>query len=101
MPLTLGLPPRGLRCLHTQRVVLVHVCSVAKQCRERWHHHLCPGISKAPWSKEEDDIIIELQATIGNKWAEMARSVRALSRVLVVRAASCCGCALACVVLIV
>lgn len=25
----------------------------AKQCRERWCHHLCPGIKKEPWTIEE------------------------------------------------
>ena len=24
-----------------------------KQCRERWHNHLNPSISKAPWTSEE------------------------------------------------
>jgi hypothetical protein len=62
--------------LYRARVCFACHFRVAKQCRERWHHHLCPGISKAPWTKHEDDTIIELQATIGNKWAEMARMVR-------------------------
>lgn len=48
---------------------------VAKQCRERWHHHLCPGINKTPFSEEEDAAIIRLQATIGNKWADMVREI--------------------------
>lgn len=48
---------------------------VAKQCRERWHHHLCPGIKKGPWDPEEDLQIIHLQATMGNRWAEMAKMI--------------------------
>ncbi len=45
----------------------------AKQCRERWCHHLCPGIVKGPWTKEEDKIIIDSHANLGNKWAEIAK----------------------------
>lgn len=46
---------------------------VAKQCRERWHHHLCPGIKKTAWEAYEDQIIVDTQARVGNRWAEMAK----------------------------
>lgn len=46
---------------------------VAKQCRERWHHHLCPGIKKTAWEVWEDQIIVDTQARVGNRWAEMAK----------------------------
>lgn len=46
---------------------------VAKQCRERWHHHLCPGIKKTAWEAWEDQIIVDTQARVGNRWAEMAK----------------------------
>jgi hypothetical protein len=45
----------------------------AKQCRERWHNHLDPSIQKGPWSLEEDQILAEKQAVLGNTWAEIAR----------------------------
>jgi hypothetical protein len=44
----------------------------AKQCRERWHNHLDPNISKAPWTAEEDETIINMQSVHGNQWAEIA-----------------------------
>ena len=44
-----------------------------KQCRERFHNHLDPNITKCPWTKEEEDIIITMQAKMGNKWAEIAK----------------------------
>ena len=49
---------------------------IGKQCRERWHNHLNPNISKAPWSEEEDRIILRNQRDgppgTGNRWAEIA-----------------------------
>ena len=30
-----------------------------KQCRERWHNHLDPNIRKDPWTKEEDDLLMQ------------------------------------------
>ena len=46
---------------------------LGKQCRERWHNHLNPGISKEPWTVEEDRIIIDEHNGKGNKWAEIAK----------------------------
>eukprot|EP00946_MAST-07B_sp_MAST-7B-sp1_P001967 g1967.t1 len=45
----------------------------AKQCRERWHNQLNPTVVKAPWLKEEDRVILEMQARIGNRWAAIAK----------------------------
>ncbi|KAG1708923.1 hypothetical protein DVH05_022555 [Phytophthora capsici] len=42
-----------------------------KQCRERWHNQLNPSIKKTPWTKEEDAIIIAMQAQLGNSWAKI------------------------------
>jgi hypothetical protein len=39
----------------------------------RWHNHLHPGINKAPWTEQEDRIIQDLHARMGNKWAEIAK----------------------------
>ncbi|CAD6571796.1 MAG: hypothetical protein CYPHOPRED_004583 [Cyphobasidiales sp. Tagirdzhanova-0007] len=44
-----------------------------KQCRERWHNHLDPSISKAAFSPEEDETIFFLYAKWGSKWAEIAK----------------------------
>ena len=43
-----------------------------KQCRERWHNHLSPGVSKAKWSVEEDEALIAAHRSFGNKWATIA-----------------------------
>eukprot|EP00559_Dactyliosolen_fragilissimus_P003035 CAMPEP_0184865066 /NCGR_PEP_ID=MMETSP0580-20130426/16851_1 /TAXON_ID=1118495 /ORGANISM="Dactyliosolen fragilissimus" /LENGTH=525 /DNA_ID=CAMNT_0027364087 /DNA_START=101 /DNA_END=1675 /DNA_ORIENTATION=+ len=46
---------------------------IGKQCRERWHNHLNPQICKAPWSEDEDRIILQTHGDLGNKWAEIAK----------------------------
>ncbi|KAK7350627.1 hypothetical protein VNO77_09451 [Canavalia gladiata] len=46
---------------------------IGKQCRERWHNHLRPDIKKDTWTDEEDKILIQAHAKIGNKWAEIAK----------------------------
>lgn len=43
-----------------------------KQCRERWHNQLDPEINKAAWTREEEEILFEAHAVLGNKWAEIA-----------------------------
>ncbi|ETV86622.1 hypothetical protein H257_01757 [Aphanomyces astaci] len=47
-----------------------------KQCRERWHNQLNPAINKTPWTDEENEIILHMQATYGNRWAKIAERLR-------------------------
>jgi len=46
---------------------------IGKQCRERWHNHLNPEISKEAWKEDEDRTILESHVTLGNRWAEIAK----------------------------
>jgi len=46
---------------------------IGKQCRERWYNHLDPMIRKDPWTSEEDRIIVDAHARIGNRWAEISK----------------------------
>eukprot|EP00980_Cylindrotheca_fusiformis_P004643 scaffold991_cov128-Cylindrotheca_fusiformis.AAC.15 len=46
---------------------------IGKQCRERWHNHLNPDISKEAWKEEEDRTILDAHMTLGNRWAEIAK----------------------------
>jgi hypothetical protein len=46
---------------------------IGKQCRERWHNHLNPDISKEAWKEEEDRMILQAHLTLGNRWAEIAK----------------------------
>ncbi|XP_042392345.1 transcription factor GAMYB-like isoform X1 [Zingiber officinale] len=43
-----------------------------KSCRLRWTNHLRPNLKKGTFTPQEEQLIIELHAKIGNKWARMA-----------------------------
>ncbi|XP_051140118.1 uncharacterized protein LOC127257691 [Andrographis paniculata] len=43
-----------------------------KSCRLRWANHLRPNLKKGAFSIEEENLIVELHAKLGNKWARMA-----------------------------
>ena len=47
-----------------------------KQCRERWHNHLKPGIVKGNWTDAEDVFLFDQVCKIGRKWACIARMMR-------------------------
>ncbi|KAL2940052.1 Transcription factor MYB3R-1 [Bienertia sinuspersici] len=46
---------------------------IGKQCRERWHNHLNPGINKEAWTQEEELVLIRAHQIHGNKWAELTK----------------------------
>ncbi|XP_042443930.1 transcription factor MYB118-like [Zingiber officinale] len=46
---------------------------IGKQCRERWHNHLRPDIKTGSWTEEEDMILIQAHAEVGNRWVEIAK----------------------------
>ena len=43
-----------------------------KSCRLRWANHLRPNLKKGAFSEEEEKIIVDLHAKLGNRWARMA-----------------------------
>jgi len=46
-----------------------------KQCRERYVNCLDPGISNKPWTEAENQVIIQLQRSVGNKWSYISRKL--------------------------
>ena len=46
---------------------------IGKQCRERWLNHLSPDVSKDVWTEEEDEILINAQFQMGNKWSFISK----------------------------
>ena len=60
----------------TKKWSLVGSClegRTGKQCRERWHNHLNPGIKKEGWKEEEDVTIISAHKKLGSRWSEIAK----------------------------
>ena len=47
----------------------------SKQCRERWNNRLNPELKHGPFEQWEDQIIIEKQREIGNRWSCIAQSL--------------------------
>jgi myb proto-oncogene protein len=45
-----------------------------KQCRERWHNHLSPDVSKSEWTAEEDAAIVRKVHELGTRWSEIVKS---------------------------
>ncbi|CAO2204711.1 unnamed protein product [Urochloa humidicola] len=43
-----------------------------KSCRLRWMNNLRPDLKKEPISKREEEIIISLQRSLGNRWSTIA-----------------------------
>lgn len=44
-----------------------------KQCRERWHNHLDPKVTKDNWSEKEESILLSKHMEFGNKWSDIAK----------------------------
>ena len=52
------------------------VCAHAALPHHRWYNHLDPAIRRGPWVEEEDQQIVQLQHTLGNRWAEIAMDIK-------------------------
>jgi len=48
---------------------------LGKQCRRRWQNHLSPGLVKGSWTEEEDAMLLEQHASLGNRWTQIARAI--------------------------
>ena len=44
----------------------------AKQCRERWVHHLDPNIKKIVWTQDSNQKLFSLHKKIGNHWKDIS-----------------------------
>ena len=43
----------------------------SKQCRERYYNQLSPHLKKTGWTKDEDAVIVEMHAKVGNHWTKV------------------------------
>eukprot|EP01155_Anaeramoeba_flamelloides_P028140 Anaeramoba_flamelloidesa831940_24.p1 GENE.a831940_24~~a831940_24.p1 ORF type:complete len:218 (-),score=43.61 a831940_24:39-692(-) len=55
------------------KIALVVEGRTPKQCRERWKNQLDPSLNHGPWTKEEDEILIQKHKELGNKWSQIKR----------------------------
>jgi hypothetical protein len=47
----------------------------SKQCRERWYNRLSPDLKHIPFETWEDQIIVEKQRQLGNRWSLIAQAL--------------------------
>ena len=52
---------------------------MGKQCRERWYNTLNPNLKKIAWTEEEDAILKQQHALVGNKWSLIAKHLKGRS----------------------
>ena len=61
-----------LNCLVHNRMIIRQ----GRQCRERWFNHVNPELNKGKWTKEEDELLKNLQSRFGNKWSEISKFIK-------------------------
>jgi hypothetical protein len=44
-----------------------------RQCRERWKNYLDPNLSKAPWTVQEDALLLAMYREHGSRWTVIAK----------------------------
>ena len=44
-----------------------------RQVKERWMYYLSPKLNHSPWTKEEDDLLLQKQQEIGSKWVRISQ----------------------------
>lgn len=44
-----------------------------RQCRERYIHYLDPKLNQTPWTKEEEELLIQKVNELGHKWKAMEK----------------------------
>ena len=44
-----------------------------RQLKERYNKFLSPNVTTAPWSREEDELLMEKFAVFGNRWTKIAK----------------------------
>ena len=43
-----------------------------RQCQERWNYYLSPDVNNSPWTKEEDELLLEKYKKMGSQWKKIA-----------------------------
>jgi hypothetical protein len=45
----------------------------SRQCKERYFTYLCPSVKKSPWTEEEDRLLCDKVAELGQRWSDIAK----------------------------
>ena len=48
----------------------------ARQIRERWVNYLSPNVSRAKWTREEDELLAKMVSEHGTQWSKIAASFK-------------------------
>ena len=51
----------------------VLINKTASQCRHRWFNYLCSEVKTTDWTPEEDNLLLESQQKLGNKWMKVEK----------------------------
>ncbi|KAK9665517.1 hypothetical protein RND81_14G117200 [Saponaria officinalis] len=51
---------------------LAGIFRCGKSCRLRWTNYLRPNINRGPFTAKESNIVVQLHALLGNRWAAIA-----------------------------
>lgn len=43
-----------------------------RQCHDRWMYYLSPNVNNAPWSEEEEHLLVHLVNNLGPHWVKIA-----------------------------
>lgn len=63
--------------LHAWNIVAENIPGrTSRQCRERYHLYLQPNVSRAPWTREEDELLIAKVREFGTQWSIIAKFFR-------------------------
>ncbi|CAI0460773.1 unnamed protein product [Linum tenue] len=46
-----------------------------KNCRLRWMNHIQPNVNRGKYSAEEEETILNLHSTLGNRWSAPMRPI--------------------------
>ena len=61
---------------HWRQIAQLVPGRIGKQCRERWHQHVRPGIKKCTEWMREEDLALHLGVNkLGHQWSAIARSL--------------------------
>ena len=44
----------------------------ARQCRDRWVNYLNPALSDKEWTKDEDDLLLDMYREFGTHWKDIS-----------------------------